>query len=154
MEETAVLSNLQQTERRARASVPFCWLPPRQTSTSHNLYPYPDTNHRLNPKLPCAKHDNPASPPTTTAMLLPQNKTKTDNYHLRCLGNTIINGGSAKYIVWMLSQKNANESMYICGILCRWGRSYFSFSFDHFKSMCCKGYKRGNWSGKHSFPIL
>lgn len=36
---------------RPRASIPFCWFPPRQTSTSHNLYPHPDTNHRLNPKL-------------------------------------------------------------------------------------------------------
>lgn len=128
MEETAALSNRQWKERRAQGPVPFCWFPPRQTSTSHNLYPHPDTSHRLNPKLPCAKHDNPASPPTSTPKLLPQNKTKTDNYHLCCLRNTIINRVSANYIVyvWMDAQKNANESAYVCGILHRW-KLLFSF---------------------------
>lgn len=81
--------------------------------TSHNLYPHPDTNHRLNPKLPCAKHDNPASPPTSTAKFLPQNKTKTHNYHLCCFPNTIINGGWANLCMCVCVREYIHRKMLI-----------------------------------------
>lgn len=120
-----------ESERRAWASIPFCWFLPRQTSPSHNLHLHPDTNHRLNPKLPCAKYDNPASPPTSTAISLPQNKTKTDNYHLCYVQNTIINGGSANYIACLDAFTEECSWMYIhmCS-LHYWGRSYFSLQIS------------------------
>lgn len=125
--------------------------------------PAPAITYILTPILTTDSTPNYHAPSMTIQQAHPQvqrfcalKKTKTDNYHLCCLGNTIINGGSANYIVcvWLHPQKSADESTHTWGILCHWGRCYFSLSFDHFKSKCCKGYKRENLSGKHSFPML
>lgn len=127
MEKTTELSNLQRTVRaRDWASIPLCWLPPSQTNTSHNLYPHPNTNHRFNPKLPSAKHDNLASPPTTPVLLLPQNKTKTDNYHLCHIQNTIIKQDSGNYCVCFCMHSHKN----VHGILRGGRRSYLISSFN------------------------
>lgn len=87
---------------------------PSQINTSYNLYPHPNTNHRLNPKLQSAKHDNLASPPTTPAMPLPQSRTTTDNYHLCHIQHTVINQESGNYCVCFCvhSHKNVHGSAY------------------------------------------